>query len=57
MLADEGMNVTLDKATEILSILRLMAEITVKKFLKDPKRTEIAEEDVLAEKNETPTKS
>jgi hypothetical protein len=36
MLADEGMNVTLDQAAEILSFLRLMAEITVKKFLKVP---------------------
>ncbi|WP_347049234.1 hypothetical protein [Flavobacterium olei] len=57
MLADEGMNVTLDQAAEILSFLRLMAEITVKKFLKGPESVEAAEDLVLYKKYEKPTKS
>ncbi|TDW47812.1 hypothetical protein EV144_10498 [Flavobacterium sp. 270] len=57
MLADEGMNVTLNQASEILSFLRFMAERTVKKFLKDSESGEIVEEDVLPEKYETPNKN
>lgn len=56
MLADEGMNVTLDQAAEILFFLRLMAEITVKKFLKGPENVEAAEDLILNKKYEKPPK-
>ncbi|WP_286965524.1 hypothetical protein [Flavobacterium sp. UBA4854] len=49
MLTDEGMNVTLEQATEILSFLKLMAEGVVKKFLEDTKTSKIKEIGVLQE--------
>ena len=44
MLTDEGMNVTVDEAAEILSFLRFLAEGTVKKFLKDSESDETVED-------------
>ncbi len=56
MLTDEGMNVTLDEAAEILSFLRFLAESTVKKFLKDSESDEPIENSTLDKKTDTPTK-
>ncbi|RZJ48532.1 MAG: hypothetical protein EOO44_20950 [Flavobacterium sp.] len=57
MLTEEGMNVTLDEASEILSFLRSMAEHTVKKFLNDSESGKIFENTDLYKKNDTPSKS
>lgn len=35
MLNDEGMNVTLEEATEILKFLAKMADVAVRNFLKE----------------------
>lgn len=56
MLTDEGMNVTLDEAAEILSFLRFLAESTVKKFLKDSESEEPIENSTLDKKTDPPTK-
>ena len=56
MLTDEGMNVTLDEAAEILSFLRFLAESTVKNFLKDSKSDETVEDKILDKKTDNPTK-
>lgn len=56
MLTDEGMNVNLDEAAEILSFLRFLAESTVKKFLKDSESDEPIENSTLDKKTDTPTK-
>lgn len=56
MLIDEGMNVTLDEAAEILSFLRFLAESTVKKFLQGSESDETVEESILDKKTYTPTK-
>ncbi|EJF99024.1 hypothetical protein [Flavobacterium sp. F52] len=56
MLTDEGMNVNLDEATEILSFLRILAEARVKHFLKDSESDEIVKADQLNQNTETPTK-
>lgn len=56
MLTDEGMNVTIDEAAEILSFLRFLAESTVKNFLKDSKSDQIVEDIILDKKINTPTK-
>lgn len=55
MLTDEGMNVSLDQASEILSFLRFLAESTVKKFLKDSESNENVEDSILDKKNDTRT--
>jgi len=57
MLAEEGMDVTMDQATEILSFLRFIAEGVVKKFLKDSESGEIVESDVFYKKYDTTTKN
>lgn len=49
MLTDEGMNVTLAEATEILSFLKMMAGVVVKKFLEDSGSNKMTEKDVLSE--------
>lgn len=49
MLTDEGMNVTLTEATEILSFLKMMAGAVVKKFLENPKTSKSTEKEVLNE--------
>ncbi|WP_276380105.1 hypothetical protein [Flavobacterium sp. H4147] len=56
MLIDEGMNVTLEEAAEILSFLRFLAEGTVKKFLKESESDETVEDSGLDKKTDTPTK-
>lgn len=56
MLTDEGMNVNLDEAAEILSFLRFLAEGTVKKFLKDSESGETVEDSILDKRTDTPTK-
>ncbi|WP_406843430.1 hypothetical protein [Flavobacterium soyae] len=38
MLNDEGMDVTLEEATEILSFLKFMANAVVKKFLNEKEK-------------------
>lgn len=57
MLTDEGMNVTLDEAAEILSFLRFLAEGTVKKFLKDSESDETVEDSREDKKTDIPTKT
>lgn len=57
MLAEEGMDVTMDQATEILSFLRFMAEGVVKQFLKDAESGEIVESDVFYKKYDITTKN
>lgn len=49
MLTDEGMNVTLTEATEILSFLKMMAGAVVKKFLENPETSKSTEKEVLNE--------
>ncbi|WP_433831471.1 hypothetical protein [Flavobacterium anhuiense] len=56
MLTDEGMNVTLEEATEILSFLRILAEARVKHFLKDSESHEIVKDDQLNQNIHNPTK-
>ncbi|KAF2080053.1 hypothetical protein [Flavobacterium sharifuzzamanii] len=56
MLTDEGMNVTLEEATEILSFLRILAEARVKHFLKDSESDQIVKDDQLDQNIHNPTK-
>lgn len=56
MLTDEGMDVTLAQATEILSFLRLIAGIRVKKFLEDLETNKITKEEALHENLEIKNK-
>jgi len=56
MLTDEGMDVTLAQATEILSFLRLIAGISIKKILEDPETNKITKEDALHENLEIKNK-
>ncbi|EJF99008.1 hypothetical protein [Flavobacterium sp. F52] len=57
MLTDEGMDVTLAQTAEILSFLRLIAGISVKKILEDPETNKITkEEEALHESLENKNK-
>jgi len=57
MLTEEGMNVSLDEAAEILSLLRILAECTVKNYLKGSENDEIEKVDQVHQNIETTIKS